>query len=160
MYDPMKSVLAGVMILILLEVTLVSIKPIGIYGAPISSVACYVTALYMNMRYLRKCQNIKLPFRRLFLKPLVCSAICGVFCFISYKIGFALWQGNPDGRFASFVILIITGVLAVFLYVFLMLLVKGITANEVRLLPKGKQLCAYFVRKGWLSDSGVDLEDE
>ncbi|MDD4422139.1 MAG: polysaccharide biosynthesis protein, partial [Eubacteriales bacterium] len=105
MYDPMKSVLAGVMILILLEVTLVSIKPIGIYGAPISSVACYVTALYMNMRYLRKCQNIKLPFRRLFLKPLVCSAICGVFCFISYKIGFALWQGNTDGRFASFVIL-------------------------------------------------------
>lgn len=159
-FDPMKSVLSGVVILIILEIGLVSLKPIGIFGAPISSVACYITALYMNMRYLRKSQHIKLPVKRLYLKPLVCSVISGLFCFASYKIGYAVWPENPDGRFASLVILAITAFFAVLLYVFLMLLVKGITANEVRLLPKGNQLSGFFVRKGWLKDSGVNVEHE
>ncbi|HAN21122.1 MAG: hypothetical protein A2Y15_02790 [Clostridiales bacterium GWF2_36_10] len=164
-YYPMYSVGTGVLALIILEVGLLGIKPIGIFGAPISSVVCYIIALYMNLRFLRKTQKIKLPPKRLFLKPFICAAISGVYCFISYKIGYSLWtilfkNSNPDGRLASFVILLLTALGAVFLYIFLMLITKAITANEVRLLPKGRQLAGYFIRKGWLKDSNVMVEDE
>lgn len=164
-YYPMISVLTGVLALIILEINLVGIKPIGIYGAPIASVVCFIIALYMNMHFLRKSQKIKLPPKRLFLKPFVCSVICGLYCLISYKLNYRIWtmlfeNGNPDGRLASLFILVITAIGAILLYVFMMLLTKAITANEIRLLPKGDLLCKLFIRKGWLRDSKIRVKNE
>lgn len=156
-YYPMISVGTGVALLLILEVTLIYIKPIGIFGAPISSVACYIVALSMNMRFLRKSQNMALPPKRLFLKPLICSLISALFCIISYKLGVWLWSllfaSSPDSRLASLVILLVTASGAVIIYVFSMLFIKGITVSEIRLLPMGHRLSSIFIRKGWINDS-------
>lgn len=156
---PMISVGIGVLFLIISEVILVSIKQIGIFGAPISSVICYIIALYLNMRFLRKTQRIKLSAKRLFLKPFICALITSGYSFISYKFIYLLWSiifsSSPEGRFASFVNLSITGLGSVFIYAFLLLIVKGISAKEVRLLPRGNQICRFLIRKGWIKDSKV-----
>jgi len=154
---PMISVGIGVLFLTIFEVCLTAVKPIGIFGAPAASVICYMISLYFNMRFLRKTQNLKLSPKRLYLKPLACSLVTGVFCFASYRLLYRLFD-NPDGRLASLVILLITGAGSVLLYAFLLLLVKGITPNEVRLLPKGNYLCDLFIRKGWLKDSAGKYE--
>jgi stage V sporulation protein B len=151
---PMISVGIGVVFLTILETSLTAINPIGIYGAPIASVVCYIISLCLNMRFLRKAQNLRLSPKRLYLKPFVCALITGICCFIGYRLLYRVFD-NPDGRLASLVILLITGIGSVLLYAFLLLLVKGITANEVRLLPLGNTLCDLFIRKGWLQDSAT-----
>ncbi|PKM62596.1 MAG: hypothetical protein CVU97_04585 [Firmicutes bacterium HGW-Firmicutes-21] len=158
-YYPLISVGAGVVLLIVAEVGLVSIKQIGIFGAPISSIICYTVALLMNMRFLRKSQNMKLPPKRLFLKPFIAACITAFYSYISYKFVHYFWQSNfnssPDGRLASLMILIITAISGVALYAFVLLIIKGITADEVRLLPKGNRLCEFLIRKGWIKNSRV-----
>lgn len=151
---PMISVGIGVVFLTILEVSLTAIKPIGIFGAPIASVICYIISLSLNMRFLRKEQRLKLSPKRLYLKPFVCALITGVFCFIGYKLLYSAFE-NPDGRLESLVILLITGISSVLLYAFLLLLVKGITANEVRLLPMGNTISKLLIRKGWLQDNAA-----
>jgi len=60
---------------------------------------------------------------------------------------------NGGGRLNALVLLLITGIVAVGIYVVTMLLFKGITADEVRLLPMGGRLAAFLVRKGLLHES-------
>lgn len=162
-YYPMYSVGIGVLLLIIGDITLISIKPIGIFGAPISALLCYITAFYINIRFLKKAQNIKLPAKRLFLKPLVCSLITGIYCYISYRIFYYIWglvfSSNPESRIASLVILLFTAITAVIFYAFLLLLSKGISASEVRLLPMGNRLSGYFIKKGLLKESVVKANE-
>ncbi len=155
---PMISVGIGVVFLTIIETALTAFRPIGIYGAPIASVICYIVSLSLNMRFLRKAQKLRLSPKRLYLKPFVCALITGICCFIGYRLLFNAFD-KSEGRLVSLVVLLITGIGSVLLYAFLLLLVKGITANEVRLLPLGNTLCNLFIRKGWLQDSAKSNHD-
>ena len=53
----------------------------------------------------------------------------------------------------ALILLLITGICAVAIYVFTMLLFKGITADEVRLLPMGGRLASFLVKRGLLHES-------
>jgi hypothetical protein len=98
------------------------------------------------MRFLRKAQKLRLSPKRLYLKPFVCALITGICCFIGYRLLFNAFD-KSEGRLVSLVVLLITGIGSVLLYAFLLLLVKGITANEVRLLPLGNTLCNLFIKR-------------
>ncbi|MFA6730671.1 MAG: polysaccharide biosynthesis protein, partial [Eubacteriales bacterium] len=74
---PMISISIGVAVLFVLEISLVSIPKIGIYGAPIASVACYASALTVNMLFLKRSGSLGKSLSNLFFKPLVCGAACG-----------------------------------------------------------------------------------
>ncbi len=158
-YYPLVSVGVGVAVLIIAEIGLISIEAIGIYGAPISSVLCYSVALYLNMHFLRKTQRIKLPPKRLFLKPFAAAAVTGIYSLASYRLIYYLWsiafKSSPDGRAASFVILLLTAAGGVLLYAFVLLAIKGVVAKEIRLLPKGDSICNFLIKKGWIKNTGV-----
>lgn len=53
----------------------------------------------------------------------------------------------------ALILLMITGICAVAIYVVTMLLFKGITADEVRLLPMGGRLAFFLVKRGLLHES-------
>lgn len=147
---PMVSVGIGVVCMALIEYFGVS-GALGIYGAPISSISCYFVAAVLNLFFLAKYTTAKLSPVRLFARPALCALLtCGGATLVYRLLSMVL---NEGGRLQALILLLVTGVVAVAIYVFTMLLFKGITADEVRLLPLGNRLASFLVRKGLLHES-------
>ena len=141
---PLISVLSGVSLLVVLEIFLTSIPAVGIYGAPLSTIGCYIVTFSLNMLFLIKKQKISLSMSRLFLKPLICAAVSGCAAFGIYRLcALAL---NVDTRLGSLGILLISSIAAVAVYASFMLLLKGISDSEVRLLPFGNRIADLLER--------------
>ncbi len=143
-YLPMLSVLGGVVILVAVEIILVGIPAVGIYGAPLATVACYVVTLTLNMYFLKKYHHFRAPFTRVFLKPLICAVMCGI---AAYAVTL-MFSGAPDTRLWAGITLAFAGVVGVMVYVVAMCALNGITKNEIFLIPKGRTIYAILVRIG------------
>ncbi len=148
-YLPTISVFCGVVVLTAAEIVLVRIKSIGIYGAPIASVLCYIVALSMNLFFLKKYKYLTSSLLSIFAKPFICSLLCGGAAYLVVLLGNAVLG---ESRLAALVILCAAGAVGVVVYAVSLIAVKGITAEEVRILPKGRTLCAFLVRKGFIKE--------
>ena len=147
---PMVSVGVGVVCMALIEYFGVS-GVLGIYGAPISSISCYCVAAALNLFFLGKYTTAQLSPVKLFARPAFCALLtCGSATVVYRLLALAF---NGTGRLHAFILLLVTGVVAVAVYVITMLLFKGITAGEVRLRPMGGRLASFLVRKGLLHES-------
>lgn len=147
---PMLSVGVGVVCMALIEYFGVS-GVLGIYGAPISSISCYFIAAALNLFFLKKYTTAELSPVKLFLRPAICALLtCGGSVLV-YKLSSLVFSGG--GRLNALILLMITGICAVAIYVLTMLLFKGITADEVRLLPMGGRLASFLVKRGLLHES-------
>ena len=104
----------------------------------------------LNLFFLRKHTTAKLSLLSLFGRPTLCALLT---CFASLGVYHLLRLVLSDGgRMQALVLLLLTGVVAVAVYVVTMLIFKGITADEVRLLPMGNRLASLLIRKGWLHE--------
>lgn len=147
---PMLSVGVGVVCMAFIEYFGVS-GFLGIYGAPVSSICCYFVAASLNLFFLRKYTTASLAPLRLFGRPFLCAVLtCGA-TFGVYSLLRLVLDGG--GRAEAFVLLLLSGLSAVAVYVISMLAFKGITSDEVRLLPMGGRLASFLIRKGWLYES-------
>ncbi len=141
---PMISVTAGSLVLILTDILLVTNKDINIYGAPIGTVLCYITAYGLNTFFLKRNGIDGISPLKLFIKPLI-AAVCsglsayGVCMLISMFV-------VSDGRFANLLKLGVSGVAGVIVYAVMLLVINGITEKEVRLLPIGNKLAAILIK--------------
>ncbi len=144
-YYPMISVCCGVAVLIFTEILTVSSANIGIYGAPISSLVCYITAYSLNVYFLKKCGINGVSPLKLYVKPAVSAIVAGAVAFASYTALPLIIRG--DGRLENLIFLGVSGVLGILSYAIMLLLIKGITVSEVKLLPFGERLANILVRK-------------
>ncbi len=143
-YYPTLSVCCGVNVLILMEIFTVS-GPIGIYGAPLSSVTCYIIACTLNLVFLNKCGIRDISPLKMFIKPAISAVCAGMVAFASYYGLDMVISG--DGRIENAIFLVISGILGVITYAAILLLIKGITVTEVKLLPFGERIAAVLVKK-------------
>ncbi len=149
-FVPTFSVFCGVVVLVISEIVLVGTKSVGVYGAPIASVLCYIVALSLNLFSLKKFGYLNDSIISLFAKPLLCSALCGASAYAVVFLGNLVF--TAETRFSSLVILCAAGIVGVVVYAVSMLAFKGITCDEVRILPKGNTLCAFLLRKGFIKE--------
>ncbi len=147
---PMVSVGVGVVVMAFLEFFEVS-GPLGIYGAPFSSVCCYLIAALLNLFFLRRYTTASLSLGGLFFRPAFCALLTGLAAFGTYSGMTYLLPGGGCGT--ALAVLLVCGIVTVGVYVVTMLIFHGITADEVRLLPMGGKLAAFLIRKGWLHES-------
>lgn len=145
---PVISVLSGVVLLTICEIYLVGNKEVGIYGAPISSVVCYVTAFALNFTFLKKEQGLQLNVIKLFGKNIISAIFSGLGAFGMYKL-ISSFVGI-ETRLNCLICLIPAGILAVCIYVASTLVLKGASVEEVELLPKGRTLAAFLKKKNLL----------
>ncbi len=144
---PMISVIIGVAALAATELTLCSIPSIGLFGAPIASLVCYLIALILNMYRLQKLlPDLNIGFCNIFLKPLVSAIAAGAVCAVVLALGTAV-TGGDYGRIACFGYVVVSAVLAVPVYAGLLIVLKGITADEICLLPKGNAIKRLLMAK-------------
>ena len=150
---PLKSMVVGAVIKIILNYVLVGNPKININGAPVGSIVCYVIMVCLNVFMLIRITDVKLDFKSVFFKPLACAAISCLAALACYKVFGLILQdiGNPAARFNGGTIATLIAVFAaVFAYIVSLLLVKGISKDDVNMLPKGEKIAKVLEKRGFL----------
>jgi len=140
---PVFAALCGSVVKVIANQFLIPVPQINIIGAVISTSLCYITAASINWHWLKKTTGARIGFIGLMTKPVACSVVMGFLCFIIHK---AL-QFAGTGNTISTLIAILTGFTV---YVILMVLFKGISKEDIRLLPFGKKISSVLEKRNLL----------
>lgn len=128
---PVKLLTVGTIIKILLNYALVGIPEINIQGAGIGSLACYLFVTASAMYFLYKETVVQINMVSVFVKPTLASICCALSAYFSRVIIVAFLPG----RIATIAAVII----AVIVYVICLFLFRAITADDIKMVPKGKK---------------------
>lgn len=146
-YVPTIHLVIGLALKLVINYNLISIKSINIKGALIGNAVCYIFASYMNYRSIKKLSGVRLDVKRLFNRPLSVSIIMGLLVYLSYE-GFTFMTGFLTK--SIFVQSLISGSLAIaaggIIYYVLMIIAKGLTADDIRSFPKGSRILAFTMK--------------
>ncbi|MBQ4347795.1 MAG: polysaccharide biosynthesis protein [Firmicutes bacterium] len=134
---PVIGAACGAAVKILLNYLLIVNPEINVYGAVISTTACYAVASALNFFAIHRATGIKPNYSDMLLKPSIAAVIMGAACILLYKGIFSLGIGNAAST-------LITIVIAMGIYAAGLLLLKGITEEEVLSMPKGRKLHSIF----------------
>lgn len=122
---------------------LCAVPEINIKGAGAGTLVCYVFLTVAQLYCLRKVTGVKLTVKRLFLKPLACGALCGCGAWGACRGLAALGLGNG----AAVGLSIGCGGA---IYVFGLLLTRGIEKKDLIMLPKGQKIAKTLEKRGWM----------
>lgn len=125
---PVKLMLIGGSIKIILNYFLVAVPSINIKGATIGTLVCYIIIVVLSLFILIANTNIKINFVAIFIKPLICSS----FCVVLSKLGYNILYNIFHHRY----VLIPSILIAVVTYVFFIVYFKVFDANDFKLYPK------------------------
>jgi len=132
---PVYNMLAGGVLKIAINYLLVGIPGINIYGAPVGTAACFILIAVLDVIAMRRKLGEYAPrIFRLMAKCIVACAIMGAAAFLSNLL---------LSRFLSVKLACVGAIgVAVVVYVIEVLVLKLITYEECRLLPKGEKIAA------------------
>ena len=130
---PAINAVFGAIVKIVLNYFLIVIPFINVYGAVLSTIGCYIVASLLNLRKLVKITHIRPNYISIIWKPIAASAAMGVCCYFSYQLFFNFTQSNA----VSTLIAILLGMAV---YGVIMLLIQGITREDIKLLPMGNKI--------------------
>lgn len=150
---PLKSLVVGAVIKIVLNCILIGNPHININGAPIASIACYLVVVIINFYSIIKITEVKINFGSVFIKPCICSAISAFVAFLTNLVfgKFLGSLGNTDSMLnGNTVALIIAVIAAVIAYVITILLFKGISKDDLLMIPKGEKIAETLEKRGFL----------
>lgn len=129
---PMISMACGIAVKAIVSVVLLGIPSVGIYGAPIGTMASYFVMAAINFAFVIKYVMPEINLFRIISKPLAASVAGSVITIFVYNLirGF----GRPNvGTLASVIATVI--VYAIFLFLF-----REFTESDILILPKGKKI--------------------
>ena len=132
-YIPVVFMIVGGIIKVIVNFILVGNPKINIVGAPIGTLICYVVITCLDLFAIRRVLRRPPRLVQNLLKPAVASILMGVVAFGVNRLCLALDLPLVLRTAASI------GLAAVF-YVFLVLVLKIITRDDCRLLPKGDKI--------------------
>ena len=145
-FVPAIGILAGCVFKVALNLLLIRIPEINIYGAAISSIACQLIAFLVNFFVLIRYIPLKITAGKYVAKPLVAGAAMGVAAFCIYHAVFALFggAGYVNNLIASAAAIAVAAVI----YIALVLLMHIMDKEDIMLLPAGERIYSMLVRKG------------
>ncbi len=139
---PIISAIVGIVVKCITEYILIRTPGMGIDGAAISTVACHFTIVLLNFVFMLKFTGYIPNIRKLFMKPFIAGAMCGVGAFLTYRVVIHLSDGQLYGRSRELVCLVPAVGVAALIYVVALSVMKGFVEEDMMMLPKGKKICA------------------
>lgn len=130
---PARGLLCGVAVKIVLNLCLIRIPSINIYGAVISSVACHLVAYTICFHALRKTIPLRMPRQKYFVKPILCTLVMSLVTWGSYQLSMLVLHSN-------LVSVILSVILSVIVYFFCVLKLHVLNRRELIDLPGGTRL--------------------
>lgn len=135
---PIISMVAGAVVKIISSLILIGIPSVGIYGTPIGTFLCYMTTTIINFYYIAKHTGVIPNFVQTFIKPLAAGVACCLGAYGTYLaakgvIDVSSRVGNGIATLASIAV-------ACIIYAALLLLLRGLYEEDIRMLPKGGKI--------------------
>ena len=128
----------GCIVKLILNLILLRIPTLNVYGAAIGSIACHAVAFTIVFNVLKKYVKLDLPFRKFVLKPALATAIMGV---CSYTIFLVLNSIIPGNKAT-----IISMLSAVAIYLMSVIALKIYNKEDIYMLPKGQKIYKFLER--------------
>ena len=122
----------GCLVKLILNLILLRIPSINVYGAAIGSVACQGIAFTIVFNVLKKYVKLDLPFRKFVLKPALATGIMGTCSYTIYLILTRINLGNKAT--------IISILCAVIIYILAVIALKIYGKEDIYMLPKGEKI--------------------
>lgn len=139
---PLKIILAGGVIKLVLNLTLIRQPQLNIMGAAYSTLVCYMFMVVMSLWALHRQTQVRLAAGKVFLRPLAAALCCGA----------AAWSANgllsrvmePKIATACAVLL------AALVYVLALFLTRSLAKEDILSLPKGEKIAQLLEKCGWI----------
>lgn len=142
---PIISMLAGAGVKLVSSWILVGIPAVNIYGAPISTLLCYITAASLNLWFVFTKVGYFPSVTRVFLRPFIAAAAAGGSAFaVSRLAEKALFSSQAVGRGQNLLITLLAVLVAVPVYGIILFKAKGVTEEDLALLPKSKKIVGFL----------------
>ena len=129
---PVISMLAGAAVKLISNYFLIQI--IGMKGTPISTFLCYLTVTCLNFTFVAKYAKIIPNIVTVFIRPFICGLVCAGTALGAYT----LYENIIVPKLATLAAIVTAGIV----YVLLIFILKAVTADDVKLLPKGEKICS------------------
>lgn len=140
---PAISLFFGCIAKIVLNIVLIRIPSVNIYGAAISSIACQFISCAICFVVLKKRCNLKLAPVKYIIKPLVAGAFMSICAFGVYKASMLVLSSGFIGN------LIATGaaiLISAAVYFILVFALKILSSEELKQLPAGNKIYSLLVK--------------
>ena len=124
----------GSLIKLVLNIVLINIPSLNIYGAIIGTLVYQIFVFTVETVVVFRYVDVRLDYIKCFIKPLLASVIMGGAVYLSYRL-LSGFTGNTLSTLAS----IVVGVLV---YAITILLFKTATASDIMGMPKGDKMVA------------------
>lgn len=149
---PVKSTIAGAIVKIICNFVLVGNPKINVYGAVVGTILFYVVVVASNLTSLIKISQVKVNWKSVFAKPLICAVLCGVTAFAANGLLTTIFPSDPSASILNMgtISAVISVGLAVVVYAVSLLLIKGIAREDVIVLPKGEKIAKTLEKYGLL----------
>lgn len=137
---PVKFMLAGAALKLLINFALGSIPQVNIKGAAIGTGACYALILVFCIIWLYKITNLKFDYLNIFGRILIAAVACGGTAFLFSRLS--------DSRIMT----VLSVGMGALVYVVILLLLKVMPESDIKMLPKGEKIAALMKKYKLLSE--------
>lgn len=136
-FVPAIALSIGSVIKLTLNILLVNIPSINIYGAVFSTVLYNILIFAIELAVVKRHITLQIDVKRCFVKPVFSSIVMGIAVFFVYKLCSAL------GNTAATLVSVFVGVVV---YAVLILVTKNLSPEDLETLPMGKKLSVILKR--------------
>lgn len=143
-FVPAIGILLGCVCKVALNLMLIRIPQINIYGAAISSIACQIVAFLVNYIVLSRRIPLKITLGKYVIKPLISGLIMGGAAFGVYQVAFMLL--GRAGYIANLTASAAAIAVAAVVYLTLVFGMKIMDKEDIYLLPGGGKLYSLLVK--------------
>jgi len=130
---PIYAAMAGVGIKVVVSFFLIAHPAVNIYGAIIGTTLMYLVTASINCTLLCRYTSTRLNFLTMFAKPTIASIAMVFTCYIFYGVIYMLVPSNAFATISA----ILSGVVVYGIY---MMLIRGFSDEDIRMLPKGEAI--------------------
>lgn len=145
-YIPAIGILAGCVCKIVLNLLLIRIPSINIYGAAISSIVCQFVAFLINFLILIRYIPLSITVKKYVIKPLTAGIVMGVAALFIYKLLYSLLGGS--GYIPNLIAALSAIAAAAIIYFAMLFILKIMDKNDILLLPAGGRIYSFLQRCG------------
>ena len=139
-YIPAIALSVGSVLKLGLNLWLVNIPSINIYGAVISTIIYNTLIFVIELIFVAKNIRIKVDLIKCFAKPIFSSAVMGVIVFFAYKL--------LSGVLSNTLSTIISIFIGVVVYGLLVIVTKNLDKEDLESVPLGDKLCRILSKLG------------
>ncbi|NLT40386.1 MAG: polysaccharide biosynthesis protein [Clostridiales bacterium] len=143
---PLYSMLIGGVIKIVVNWFLVAIPSLNIAGAPIGSICCFAFIVVFNVAAIFRLFPEKLSLARMFLRPLVSTAVMSAAVWAVYSLLERTFSDRSGFIYTAIATLAAVAV-GVAVYAVLIIVTKALRKEDLALLPKGEKIALYLKLK-------------